>query len=277
MMTPLRLPLPDGLVLTSQERPLIMGIVNVTPDSFSDGGRFAAHDAAIAHAERLADEGADLIDIGGESTRPGHSPVSEEEEKGRVLPVIEALAGRLRQPLSIDTMKAGVARAALAAGCVIVNDVWGLSQDPAMAGVASRAAGLVVMHNRREADAALDVVAEVKAFLAASLALAEQAGLPRERVLVDPGIGFGKTQEQNLSLLRRLREFAELGAPLLVGVSRKSVIGYATGEASPQARLPGTICAHLLAAQAGASVLRVHDVKAHVQALAMARAIAAAA
>jgi dihydropteroate synthase len=276
-MTIFRLPLPDGRVLTSKARPLIMGILNVTPDSFSDGGLFAAHDAAIAQGERLAEEGADLIDIGGESTRPGHQPVDEDEERRRVLPVVAALAKKLLAPISIDTMKAAVARAALDAGAVILNDVWGLQRDTGMPGVASRAAGLVVMHNRQEVDATVDIMAEVKAFLARSLDLGESAGLPRERILVDPGIGFGKTRGQNLTLLRRLGELSELGAPILVGLSRKSLIGHVTGELSPRDRLFGTISANVLAAQAGASVLRVHDVKAHVQALAVASAIAAAA
>ena len=276
-MTIFRLPLPDGRVLTSKARPLIMGILNVTPNSFSDGGLFAAHDAAIAQGERLAEEGADLIDIGGESTRPGHQPVDEDEERRRVLPVVAALAKKLLAPISIDTMKASVARAALDAGAIILNDVWGLQRDAGMPGVASRAAGLVVMHNRQQVDATVDIMAEVKAFLARSLDLGESAGLPRERILVDPGIGFGKTRGQNLTLLRRLGELSELGAPILVGLSRKSLIGHVTGELSPRDRLFGTISANVLAAQAGASVLRVHDVKAHVQALAVASAIAAAA
>jgi dihydropteroate synthase len=272
-----QLPLPDGRILSSQTRPLIMGILNVTPDSFSDGGLFAAHDAAIAQAERMAQEGADIIDIGGESTRPGHQPVAEEEERRRILPVIEVLAKRLKQPLSIDTMKASVARAALDAGAVILNDVWGLRHDPDMPNVARRAAALVVMHNRREVDASVDMMAEVKSFLAGSLALGEAAGLPKERILVDPGIGFGKTRAQNLTLLRRLGELSTLGAPILVGLSRKSLIGHVIGEVAPRERLFGTIAANVLASQAGASVVRVHDVKAHVQALAVASAIAAAA
>ena len=272
-----QLPLPDGRVLSSQARPLIMGILNVTPDSFSDGGLFAAHDAAIAQGERLAEEGADIIDIGGESTRPGHQPVAEDEEGRRVLPVVEALAKRVKQPLSIDTTKASVARRALDAGAVILNDVWGLRHDPEMPNIARRAAALVVMHNRREIDASIDMVAEVKSFLAGSLALGEAAGVAKERILVDPGIGFGKTRAQNLILLRRLGELSELGAPILVGLSRKSLIGHVTGELTPRERLFGTIAANVLAARAGASVLRVHDVKAHLQALAVASAIAAAA
>jgi dihydropteroate synthase len=276
-VTCFRLALPDGKVLEARERPLIMGILNVTPDSFSDGGLFAAREAALAQGERMAREGADIIDIGGESTRPGHQPVTEEEEKRRVLPILEELAKRIPQPISIDTMKASVARAALDAGATIVNDVWGLQRDPDMARVASRARALVLMHNREKADATIDIMAEVKAFLARSIALAEAAGFSRERILIDPGIGFGKKQGQNLTLLKRIGELSEVGAPILIGVSRKSLIAHVTGEMTPMERLPGTITANLLAARAGASVLRVHDVKAHLQALAVARAIEGAA
>jgi dihydropteroate synthase len=271
------LPLPDGKVLEQpQDRPLLMGILNVTPDSFSDGGLFAARDAAIRQGERLAEEGADILDIGGESTRPGHAPVSEDEEKRRVLPVLEALARRLKLPISIDTMKAAVARSALDAGAVIVNDVWGLQRDPAMAKAAASARGLVVMHNRETADAALDIIAEVKRFLARSIALAEAQGFARGRILIDPGIGFGKTQHQNLLLIHRLGELAELGAPVLIGVSRKSFIGRILGETAPRERLFGSLAANLIAATAGASVLRVHDVKAHVEALMVTNAIMSA-
>jgi dihydropteroate synthase len=276
-MTEFRLTLPDGRILTPKGRALIMGILNVTPDSFSDGGLFAAHDAAISQGERMAQEGADIVDIGGESARPGYTPVSEEEEKRRVLPVLEALAKRLDVPISIDTQKASVARAALAAGATIVNDIWGLQRQPEMAQVASRAAAVVVMHNRLAVDPEIDIVAEVKAFLARSVDLAERAGLSREHILIDPGIGFGKTQAQNLLLLKRLAELRELGAPILVGLSRKSLIGHILGEQTPKDRLFGTISANVLAARAGASVLRVHDVKAHVDALAVAGAIGAAA
>ena len=276
-MTRLRLALPDGKVLDARERPLIMGILNVTPDSFSDGGLFAAREAAISQGERMAQEGADIIDIGGESTRPGHQPVTEEEEKRRVLPILGELAKRIPQPISIDTMKASVARAALDAGATIINDVWGLQRDPDMRKVARRAHALVVMHNREKADATIDIMAEVKDFLARSIALAEAIGFSRERILIDPGIGFGKKQGQNLTLLKHIGELSELGAPILIGLSRKSLIAHVTGETTPMERLPGTIAANLLAARAGVSVLRVHDVKAHLQALAVARAIEEAA
>jgi len=276
-VTRLRLALPDGKVLDARERPLIMGILNVTPDSFSDGGLFAAREAAISQGERMAQEGADIIDIGGESTRPGHQPVTEEEEKRRVLPILGELAKRIPQPISIDTMKASVARAALDAGATIINDVWGLQRDPDMRKVARRAHALVVMHNREKADATIDIMAEVKDFLARSIALAEAIGFSRERILIDPGIGFGKKQGQNLTLLKHIGELSELGAPILIGLSRKSLIAHVTGETTPMERLPGTIAANLLAARAGVSVLRVHDVKAHLQALAVARAIEEAA
>jgi dihydropteroate synthase len=237
---------------------------------------FAAREAALAQGERMAEEGVDIIDIGGESTRPGHEPVAEEEEMRRVLPVLEALAKKITVPISIDTQKSAVARAALSAGATIVNDVWGLQGDPGMAQVAGRAAGAVVMHNRAAADPAIDIVAEVKAFLARSLALAEAAGLARAAVLVDPGIGFGKTQSQNLLLLNRLHELHELGAPILVGLSRKSLLGRILGEQVPKERLFGTIAANVLAARSGASVVRVHDIRAHVEALTVAGVIGAA-
>lgn len=268
-----RLDLPDGTRLEAKDRPLIMGILNVTPDSFSDGGLFAAREAAIVHGERLAEEGADILDIGGESTRPGHEPVTEEEEKRRVLPVLETLARRLKLPISIDTMKASVARAALDAGAVIVNDVWGFQNDPDMAAAAAKARAVVLMHYRRSIDAEIDILAEVKAFLARSIALAEAQGLARHSILIDPGIGFGKSQAQNLSLIKRIGEFAGLGAPVLIGVSRKSFIGRILAETAPRERLFGSLAANLIAAMAGASVLRVHDVKAHLEALAVASAI----
>ena len=272
----LHLPLPDGRVLREGDRPLLMGVLNVTPDSFSDGGLFAARDDAIRQGERIAEEGADILDIGGESTRPGHAPVAAEEEKRRVLPILEALAKRLELPISIDTMKASVARAALDAGAVIVNDVWGLQRDPDMAPTAARARGLVVMHNRDKADAAIDIIAEVKKFLDRSISLAEAHGFTRERILVDPGIGFGKTHEQNLLLISRLGELTALGAPVLLGVSRKSFLGRILPGTEPRERLFGSIAAGLIGALAGASVLRVHDVKAHLEALKVMAAVRAA-
>jgi len=262
--------------------PFLMGIVNTTPDSFSDGGRFLDRDAAVARALRLAEDGADAVDLGGESTRPGAPPVAEAEELRRVLPVVEALRARgFPLPISVDTTKPAVARAALAAGADLVNDVSCLA-DPALARVAADAgAPLVLMHTRgTPADMASravygDVVAEVAAELEAALVRAERAGLPRERVILDPGIGFAKTAAHSLELLARLPELRALGRPLLVGPSRKSFIGAATG--APLARrLPGTLAAVTAAVLAGAEWLRVHDVAEARQAALLAAAIRSA-
>ena len=250
-------------------RTLVMGILNVTPDSFSDGGTFAAPDAALARAAQLAQEGADILDIGGESTRPGHVPISADEEQARVLPIIAALARRLPIPISIDTYKASTADRALAAGARIVNDVWGLQRDPEIASVAARhGAPVVVMHNRESADASLDIVEEMRRFFARSLAIARQAGIPDDHIVFDPGIGFGKTPDQHLEALRRLPEIRAFGFPVLVGASRKSLLGrIAARETAPRERLIGSIAAHVLAATLGADIVRVHDVAAHVEAL----------
>jgi dihydropteroate synthase len=256
-------------------RTLIMGVLNVTPDSFSDGGRYLAPADALRHALALAAEGADLVDVGGESTRPGHTPVPAEEEQRRVLPVLRALAPRLGVPLSVDTYKASTARLALEAGAAVVNDVWGLQRDPEMAAVvADRGAVVVVMHNRAAADATLDVMDDMRRFFERSLALARRAGVGDDRVILDPGVGFGKTAEQNLEALRRLGELKALGFPVLVGASRKSVLGrfYAPGV-PPAERLHGTVAAHVLAVCRGADVLRVHDVRAHAEACRVADAL----
>ncbi|KAF0243324.1 MAG: dihydropteroate [Planctomycetota bacterium] len=245
----------------------LMGIVNVTPDSFSDGGKFAEADAAIAQGERLAAAGASILDVGGESTRPGAEPVSAAEEMRRVLPVLTALAKRLKVPVSIDTTKADVARAALDAGAVWVNDISGLRLDPAMAAlVAERGVPAVVMHMKgtprtmQQGPQYRDPVAEICAWLRESLAAAARAGIAEERLIVDPGIGFGKTMEQNLEILARLREFRTLGRPVLVGVSRKSFIGKLTGLEAPARALPSAGAAAWCIAQ-GADILRVHDVE----------------
>ena len=258
--------------------PKLMGVVNVTPDSFSDGGRFLDAEAAIRHGEKLARDGADILDVGGESTRPGAEEVSAEEELARTEPVVWALAGAGHE-VSIDTSKLGVARAALDAGATIVNDVTALRGDPAIAAlVAERGAGLVLMHMKgdprtMQLDPAYDdVVAEVKAFLAERVEAAVAAGVAEERIWLDPGIGFGKTLDHNLELLRRLGELRELGRPLVVGTSRKSFIGKIDGSEVGE-RLGGTIASSVLAAGEGAEVLRVHDVAECRQALAMATAI----
>lgn len=251
---------PDGRVL-------IMGILNVTPDSFSDGGRFLSPDAAVERALAMEKEGADIIDVGGESSRPGAEPVPVEEELRRVLPVLERLRGKLRIPISIDTTKAEVAEAALRAGASIVNDISALRFDPAMAPlVAKFGAGLVLMHmlgtpkTMQQAPHYEDVVTEVRDFLAERAQYAQSQGIPREAIAVDPGIGFGKTVEHNLELLRRLPELVELGFPVLVGPSRKSFIGAILGLGVEE-RLEGTLAACAVAVVRGADILRVHDVK----------------
>jgi dihydropteroate synthase len=248
--------------------PRIMGVVNATPDSFSDGGAFLDPAAAIAQGRALAAEGADILDVGGESTRPGADPVPADEELRRVLPVIEGLAG-VAAELSIDTMKASVAARALDAGATLVNDVSALRFDPAMAGlVAERGADCCLMHMLGEPRTMQrdprydDVVSEVKAFLAERLAFAVREGVAEERIVLDPGIGFGKTVEHNLELLRRLGELAELGRPVLVGASRKAFLGRLTGRGAPAERVAATVAACVLAYAAGARILRVHDVAA---------------
>ncbi len=258
----------------------LMGILNVTPDSFSDGGRFLHVEAAVAHARALVGEGADILDVGGESTRPGAQPVSAEEELRRVLPVVEALrAQALPARISIDTRKAAVARAALAAGAEIVNDVSALRADPEMAGVvASAGADCCLMHMRGEPATMQDdpryedVVFEVRAFLQERVEFAAGAGIARERMLVDPGIGFGKTDAHNLELLRRLRELADLGVPVAVGTSRKGFLGRLLTGAGAGDRLAGTIVTNVIAFERGARVFRVHDVGPVRDALAVAAA-----
>ena len=246
-----------------------MGILNVTPDSFSDGGLYQAREAALAHALQLEAEGADILDIGGESTRPGYVPVPAEEEQARVIPVIEAIAPRLGIPISIDTYKASTARAALAAGATIVNDIWGLQRDPDIASVAAEhGAPVIVMHNRETIDPSLDIMDEMRAFFGRSLEIARRAGIPDRHVILDPGIGFGKSWEQHLEALRRLPELKALGFPVLVGVSRKSILGRVHNASTvPRERLFGSISAHVLAATLGADVVRVHDVREHVEAM----------
>jgi dihydropteroate synthase len=250
-----------------------MGILNVTPDSFSDGGLFASAEAAIAQGRRLVDEGADILDIGGESTRPGAEEVAEDEEIRRVVPVIEAL--RRQAPaaiISIDTYRAETARRAILAGARIVNDVWGLQRDPAMAELVARTGtGLVAMHNRREKDPALDIVADIERAFEASLARADRAGIPRARIALDPGIGFGKTFEQNLAAIRAIPRLKAFGCAILLGVSRKSFLGLITGRPVDE-RLAASIAANGFGLMAGADIIRVHDVAPHRDA---ARVIAA--
>ncbi|MBF9232324.1 dihydropteroate synthase [Microvirga alba] len=257
-----------GPLTSLGSRTLIMGVLNVTPDSFSDGGLFADREAALSHAQDMEREGADAIDVGGESTRPGHVPVGAEEEQRRVLPVVRSLAPVLKIPISIDTYRAVTARMALAAGARIVNDIWGLQRDPDMAAVvAEHRALVVVMHNRAEANAGLDVVADMLRFFEHSLDLARRAGVPDSHVILDPGIGFGKTADQNLEALRRLPELKALGFPVLVGASRKSVLSrFYAPDVLPRDRLFGTLGAHVAAISRGADIIRAHDVRAHVEA-----------
>jgi dihydropteroate synthase len=255
-------------------RTIVMGILNVTPDSFSDGGRFLDPDAAIAHARRMVAEGADIIDVGAESTRPygTATAVSLDEEVRRLEPALAAVAG-LGVPVSIDTMKAKVAAVALAAGASIVNDVWGLQRDPGMASVvAQHAVPVILMHNRETADPAIDIMGDIAAFFARSLALAERAGIAHDRIVLDPGIGFGKTPEQSLTALARLDRFKTFGLPLLVGASRKRFIDKVS-PAPPDRRLGGSLAAHLLAVAGGARIIRAHDVAETVQAFRIAAAI----
>ncbi|MCC0806603.1 dihydropteroate synthase [Methylobacterium sp. W2] len=251
------------------ERVLVMGILNVTPDSFSDGGRFEGVEAARSQADTLVAEGAALVDIGGESTRPGHTPVSAEEEQARILPVIRDLAPRLPVPISVDTYKASTADVALAAGARIVNDVWGLQREPDIARVAAaHGAPVMVMHNRESIDPAIDIVADMLRFFERSLDIARRAGIPDRDIVLDPGIGFGKSWAQHLEALRRLPELKALGFPILVGVSRKSMLGRLhDAETKPVDRLIGSLSSHVLAATLGADIVRVHDVAPHVDAL----------
>ena len=269
------LTLPDGRSLALGPAPLLMGIVNVTPDSFSDGGRLGSVDAAVAHGLKLVGEGAAIIDIGGESTRPGHVPVDAATEIARVLPVVAALGRAGAAPISIDTSKASVAAAALAAGASIVNDVWACRRDPAIAEVAARfGAPLILMHNREAIEPEIDIWADALRFLESAIATATGAGVPRGQIVVDPGIGFGKSPAQDLAMLRDLSRLAELGCPILLGASRKSMIGRITGQMIAAERVPGSIAAHLHGAGQGAAIIRVHDVKAHAEALAVWAAIA---
>jgi len=262
------LTLPDGRSLALPGTPLVMGIVNITPDSFSDGGLLANAEAAVAHGARLAAEGAAIIDIGGESTRPGHATVDAATEMGRVLPVIAGLKVRIDAPISIDSYKAEVAEAALAAGASIVNDVWGAQRDPRIAEVAARAgAPIILMHNRESIDASIDIFDDVLRFLERSIAIATEAGVARGQIVVDPGIGFGKTVRQNLELIRDLDRLAVLGCPILLGASRKSTLGRITGREVPAERLAASIAAHLYGASRGAAIIRAHDVAPHIDAL----------
>ena len=266
--------IPPLAKLLGHGRPLVMGILNVTPDSFSDGGAFLDPDVAIRRAHRMAQDGADLIDVGAESTRPYGDAIAVpvEVELRRLDRVVPAIV-RLGVPISIDTMKAEVARWALDAGASIANDVWGLQRDPTLVRlIAERGVPVIVMHNRERADPALDIIVDIKAFFARSLDIADRAGIRREAIVLDPGIGFGKTPDQSMTAIARLAELQSFGQPLLVGASRKRFINQVT-PAPPDRRLGGSIAAHLLAVRNGAAIIRAHDVAETVQALRIVAAI----
>jgi dihydropteroate synthase len=255
-------------------RPLVMGILNVTPDSFSDGGVFFAHDAAVAHAGQMIEEGADIIDVGAESTRPyGNAVAVTAEEELRRLEAVLPAAVSMGRPVSIDTMKAAVAAWALDQGAAIVNDVWGLQRDPDMAGVVARYhAPVIVMHNREAVDPDIDIMADMAAFFERSLAIAARAGIERDRIVLDPGIGFGKTPAQSIEAISRLDRLKPFGLPILVGASRKRFIDQVV-PSPPDRRLGGSLAAHILAVERGAAFIRAHDVAPTVQALRVMAAI----
>jgi dihydropteroate synthase len=259
--------------LSSRPHPAVMGILNVTPDSFSDGGEFIAPERALAQARRMIAEGADIIDIGAESTRPyGAQPVSADEEMKRLQPILADVVA-LGVPVSIDSMKSTVVAWALDAGAAIANDVWGLQRDPDMARLlAAHHCPVIVMHNRDHVDANIDIMKDIAEFFARSLDIAAKVGISTRNIVLDPGIGFGKTPEQSMTALARLNEIRQFGLPLLVGASRKRFINSIT-PSEPHQRLGGSIAAHLAAAKGGAQIIRTHDVSETVQALRVAAAI----
>jgi dihydropteroate synthase len=259
--------------LLSRPYPAVMGVLNVTPDSFSDGGRFIAPEQALAQARRMIAEGADIIDIGAESTRPyGSQPVSAEQELQRLRPTLPDIVA-LGVPVSIDSMKSSVVAWALDQGAAIANDVWGLQRDPDMAKVvAARGAPIIIMHNREQADADIDIMQDIAAFFRRSLDIAADAGISRDRIVLDPGIGFGKTPQQSIVTLARLQDLMSFNLPVLIGASRKRFIDTVT-PSEPQQRVGGSIAAHLIAAGAGARIIRAHDVAETVQALRVTAAI----
>jgi dihydropteroate synthase len=259
--------------LLSRPYPAVMGVLNVTPDSFSDGGQFIAPERALAQARRMVAEGADLIDVGAESTRPyGAEPISADEELKRLQPILADVVS-LGVPVSIDSMKSAVVAWALDAGAAIANDVWGLQRDPGMASLlAARHLPVVIMHNRGSADPAIDIMKDIAAYFGRSLDIADRAGISPANIVLDPGIGFGKTPAQSMTVLARLQELGSFGLPLLVGASRKRFISSVT-PSEPHQRLGGSIAAHLIAAERGARIIRTHDVAETVQALRVAAAI----
>ena len=256
----------------TEHQTYVMGILNVTPDSFSDGGKYNHMDAALFYAEKMVREGADILDVGGESTRPGYTQISCQEEIDRVVPVIEAVTSRLDVPVSVDTYKSKVGEAAVNAGACMINDIWGLKKDPDLATVAARTgAACCLMHNREEAKYS-DLLKELIEDLQESAALARKAGIADEKILLDPGVGFGKTYEMNLQVLAHLEEICHIGYPVLLGTSRKSVIGL-TLDLPAEERLEGTLATTVLGVQKGCAFVRVHDVKENKRAIQMIRAI----
>jgi dihydropteroate synthase len=248
------------------ERTYIMGILNVTPDSFSDGGDFVDIDAAVLHAKKMLEEGADIIDVGGESTRPGSAEVDEAEELRRVIPVIERLAKEIDAPISIDTYKAAVAEKAILSGAVIINDVWGMQKDPRMPEVAAKyQVPVIMMHNQLGTEYSGDIMEEICIFLRRSIDLGLQAGVKLENMILDPGIGFGKTAEQNVVVMSRLGELNDLGCSILLGTSRKSFIGKIL-DLVPKERVEGTVATTVMGIIQGADIIRVHDVKENLRA-----------
>ena len=259
----------DEMLAKARDRTLIMGILNATPDSFSDGGRFNVTDIAVDRAKTMAAEGADIIDVGGESTRPGAAPVSAEEERARTIDIVRHLSSSISVPVSIDTYKASVAKTAAEAGSVLINDVWGMTRDEKMAEVvAETGSAVVITYNRGQADDSINLVDDARGFFDQAFETAGRTGIPREHIWLDPGVGFGKTLEQNFEILRRLDVLLDYGCPVLAGLSRKSFIGL-TLDRPVDERLPGTLAANLAAMHRGARVLRVHDVAAHRDALTM--------
>ena len=255
------------------KRTYIMGILNVTPDSFSDGGKFNSVEEALKHATKMVEEGADIIDLGGESTRPGSNYVDVDEELKRVIPVIQKLKSELDTPISVDTYKARVAEESLKLGVEMINDVWALRKDKNMASVIAKYDAYVcIMHNQDNTEYDKDIMESIKEFLLESINIAIEAGIDKDKIILDPGIGFGKTYEQNLEVLKRLGELKTLGYPILLGTSRKSVIGNVL-NVEPKERLEGTIATTVLGIRDGVDIVRVHDVKENLKAAKMADAI----
>lgn len=273
MTTQSRLEIRDKLLTALQKKPLIMGILNVTPDSFSDGGHYNTQEQALQHAKTMSDAGCAIIDVGGESTRPGATIIDEDKELARITPIIEALCSKLNIAVSIDTYKATVAHQAAKLGAVMINDIWGLQRDPHMANiVAETESAIVMMHNRNEVDPSLNIMDDICRFFDKSLSIAHHANIPMNHIILDPGVGFSKTIEQNLACIIQIHRLQTYGLPVLLGISRKSFIGHILNN-EVNDRLIGTLAANMIGLTSGASILRVHDVAEHREALAIFEAI----